>query len=250
MRELEGYAAVVTGGPKNIGRAIAMELAGAGAKVAITALSNMDGANAVVKEIENAGGEAFAIACDVTKEADVARLHDRVAEKFGGLDILVNNAAVRHETPFEEMTFAQWRQITGVILDGAFLTAHALLPLLKASGRGAIVNLGGMSAYTGAKNRVHVLAAKSGLGGFTRGLAHDLAPYAITANLVSPGLIATARGGSSAREPDHHRHHTTLVGRRGDPKEVAAMVRWLAGPSGRYVTGQTIHVNGGGYLPT
>ena len=84
MRELEGYAAVVTGGPKNIGRAIAMELAGAGAKVAITALSNMDGANAVVKEIENAGGEAFAIACDVTKEADVARLHDRVAEKFGG----------------------------------------------------------------------------------------------------------------------------------------------------------------------
>jgi 3-oxoacyl-[acyl-carrier protein] reductase len=107
-----------------------------------------------------------------------------------------------------------------------------------------------MSAYTGAKKRVHVLAAKSGLGGLTRGLAHDLAEDNITANLLSPGLIDTARGGHSAKEPDHHKHHTTLVGRRGKPDEVAGMALFLAGPNARYVTGQTIHCNGGAYLPT
>ena len=248
-KELEGYVALVTGGPRNIGRAVALAFADAGASVAITAVNDMAGADAVVKEVEAKGVRGLAVACDVTKEADVAALRDRIGEKFGRLDALVNNAAVRHETPFGEMTYAQWRHVIGVTLDGAFLTANALFPLLKASGRGAIVNMGGMSAYTGAKKRVHVLAAKSGLGGLTRGLAHDLAEYGITANLVSPGLIDTVRGGNSAKEPDHHKHHTTLLGRRGRPEEVADMVVWLAGPHGRYVTGQTIHVNGGAYLP-
>ena len=250
MRKLEGYVALVTGGPRNIGRAIALAFADAGAHVAVTALSDAAGARAVVEEIEQRGVKGLAVPCDVTKEDDVARLRDAVGTAFGRLDALVNNAAVRHETPFGDMTYAQWRQVIGVTLDGAFLTASAMLPLLKASGRGAIVNLGGMSAYTGAKKRVHVLAAKSGLGGLTRGLAHDLAEHAITANLVSPGLIDTQRGGHSAKEPDQHKHHATLFGRRGRPEEVAAMVTFLCGPDARYVTGQTIHVNGGAYLPT
>ena len=249
-REMEGYVALVTGGPRNIGRAMACAFAEAGAAVVVTAVSDIQGAEAVVQEIVAKGGAALAVACDVTREEQVARLHDEIASRFGRLDVLVNNAAVRHETPFGEMTYAQWRHVMGVTLDGAFLTATAMLPLLKASGRGAIVNIGGMSAYTGAKKRVHVLAAKSGLGGLTRGLAHDLAEFSITANLVSPGLIDTVRGGHSAKEPDHHKHHTTLLGRRGRPEEVADMVVWLAGPHGRYVTGQTIHVNGGAYLPT
>ena len=250
MRELEGYVALVTGGPRNIGRAIAMSFANAGASVVVTALSDIAGAQAVIDEIKAAGGQGLAVSCDVTREEDVARLHDEIAANFGRLDILVNNAAVRHETPFGEMSYAQWRHVMGVTLDGAFLTARAMYPLLKASGRGAIVNIGGMSAYTGAKKRVHVLAAKSGLGGLTRGLAHDLAEDNITANLLSPGLIDTARGGHSAKEPDHHKHHTTLVGRRGRPEEVAGMALFLAGPNARYVTGQTIHCNGGAYLPT
>jgi 3-oxoacyl-[acyl-carrier protein] reductase len=249
-KELEGYVALITGGPRNIGRSMALAFADAGASVAITAVSDMAGAESVVKEIEARGVAGLAVRCDVTREEDVAALATAVEKKFGRLDVLVNNAAVRHETPFGEMTYAQWRHVMGVTLDGAFLTATALLPLLKASGRGAIVNIGGMSAYTGAKKRVHVLAAKSGLGGLTRGLAHDLAEFGITANLVSPGLIDTVRGGHSAKEPDHHKHHATLVGRRGRPEEVADMVVWLAGPHSRYVTGQTIHVNGGGYLPT
>lgn len=163
MRKLEGYVALITGGPRNIGRAMALAFADAGAHVAVTALSDVAGARAVVEEIEQRGVKGLAVACDVTKEDDVARLRDEVGGAFGRLDALVNNAAVRHETSFGEMTYAQWRHVMGVTLDGAFLTATAMLPLLKASGRGAIVNIGGMSAYTGAKKRVHVLAAKSGL---------------------------------------------------------------------------------------
>ncbi|MFN3889656.1 MAG: SDR family NAD(P)-dependent oxidoreductase [Beijerinckiaceae bacterium] len=249
-KELQGYVALVTGGPRNIGRAMALAFAEQGASVVITAVNDMASAESAVKEIEDKGASGLAVQCDVTKEGDVAALRDRIEQKFGRLDVLVNNAAVRHEQPFGEMTYAQWRHVIGVTLDGAFLTASAMLPMLKASGRGAIVNIGGMSAYTGAKKRVHVLAAKSGLGGLTRGLAHDLAEFGVTANLVSPGLIDTVRGGHSAKEPDHHKHHATLLGRRGRPEEVADMVVWLSGPHARYVTGQTIHVNGGAYLPT
>lgn len=249
-RELEGYVALVTGGPRNIGRATALAFAQAGASVVVTAVSDMAGAEAVVREVESQGVGGLAVSCDVTREDDVLRLRDAIGSRFGRLDALVNNAAVRHETPVEEMTYAQWRHVLGVTLDGAFLTVSAVLPLLKSSGRGAIVNVGGMSAYTGAKKRVHVLAAKAGLGGLTRGLAHDLADAGVTANLVSPGLIDTVRGGHSAKEPDHHKHHTTLLGRRGRPEEVADMIVWLSGPHARYVTGQTIHVNGGAYLPT
>jgi 3-oxoacyl-[acyl-carrier protein] reductase len=248
-RELEGYTALVTGGVRNIGRAIALDLAAGGADIVVTAMSDLAGAQAVVAEAEKLGAQGLAILCDVTKPDDVARLHDAVAKRFGRLDTLVNNAAVRHEASFADMTYEQWRQIVGVTLDGAFLAAHALLPLLRASGKGSIVNIGGMSAYTGAKNRVHVLAAKSGLAGLTRGLAHDLAEHEITVNLVSPGLIDTVRGGHSEASPDHHRRNATLVGRRGRPEEVASMVRHLAGPMARYVTGQTIHINGGAWLP-
>ena len=247
MRELQDHVALVTGASKNIGRAIALAFADSGAKVVLTAVSNLEAVNNVAQEIKEAGGEAFAAPCDVTQQTNVEGLRDQIARQFGRLDVLVNNAAVRHEIPFEDMTFAEWRRILAVTLDGSFLTTHAMLPLLKLSGRASIVNIGGMSAYAGAKNRAHVLAAKSGLGGLTRGLAHDLAPLGITANLVSPGLIETKRD-EYAAEPDHHKYRHSLIGRRGQPQEVAAMVCWLAGPSARYVTGQTIHVNGGAFL--
>ena len=118
-----------------------------------------------------------------------------------------------------------------------------------ASRQGAIINIGGLTGYTGAKNRVHVVSAKAGLDGMTKALAHELAEHQITVNLVSPGLIDTERGRNTPASPDHHRRHETLLGRRGKPEEVAAMVRHLAGPHGRFITGQTIHVNGGVYLP-
>lgn len=249
-RELEGRVALVTGGGRNIGRAIALDLADAGAAVAIVARSDAVAAAAVVAEIEAKGGQALSVLGNVADEADVARLFHTVLERFGRLDVLVNNAAVRNEVPFEDMTLAQWREVLAVTLDGAFLCSRAALDALTASDAGAIVCIGGLTAYTGARHRAHVVAAKAGLDGLTKALAQELGPRGITVNLVSPGLIETIRGSpSSPGQPQHHGHSATLVGRRGRPEEVAAMVRYLVGPHGRYITGQTVHVNGGAFLP-
>jgi len=249
MQELKGRAALITGAARNIGRAIALDLAEAGADVVLVARADRAGLEETAALARAKGVRAEVVTGDITDEASVRDVIAAAKAAFGRIDILVNNAALRAETPVEEITLAEWRKVLAVNLDGPFLTIQAALPLLKASGAGAIINIGGLTAYTGAKNRPHVVASKAGLDGLTKALAQDLAPANITVNLVSPGLIDTQRGGSSPEEPEHHKKHTTLVGRRGRPEEVAAMVRHLAGPNGRYVTGQTIHVNGGVYLP-
>ena len=246
MAELDGRVALVTGAGRNIGRAIALDLAEAGAAVVVNARSNQAEADAVAKEIVDAGGKAFAHLADVPDADAVKRLVDAAISRFGRLDILVNNAAVRGEVPFAELDFAKWRAVHSVCLDGAFHCTKAAHAALKSGGNGAIINIGGVSAHIGAADRVHVLSAKLGLVGFTRGLAHDLAPDGITANCVVPGQIDTSRAGG--KQPSHHSTHAPLVGRRGRPDEIASAVRWLAGPQGRYVTGQAIHVNGGLYL--
>jgi 3-oxoacyl-[acyl-carrier protein] reductase len=212
----------------------------------VSARTDMAGLQETVRLIEEKGGRAAAMLADVTDENAVAALVAGTVEAFGKLDILVNNAAVRTEKPFADMTLADFRAVTSVALEGPFLCARFALPALSASDGAAIINIGGLTAYTGAKDRVHVVAAKAGLDGLTKALAHDLSPAGITVNLVSPGLIETVRTG---HQPAHHATRTTLVGRRGTPDDVAGMVRYLAGPRARYVTGQTMHVNGGVYLP-
>jgi 3-oxoacyl-[acyl-carrier protein] reductase len=246
MKELAGRVAIVTGAGKNIGRAIALALADAGAKVVVNGRSDRSSADAVVAEIASKGGEAVAILADVSNEAAVEGLMTAAAERLGGIDILVNNAAARPEKPFSALTYAEFRAVTSVILDGAFLTAKAALPHLERSGSGAIVNIGGMAAHTGAKGRPHVIAAKAGLVGLTRALAHDLAGAGVTVNCVAPGIVATVREGPP---PQHHMLAKTLAGRQGLPEEIAAAVRFLVGPGARYITGQTLHVNGGTFLP-
>jgi 3-oxoacyl-[acyl-carrier protein] reductase len=169
------------------------------------------------------------------------------AKRFGRIDYLINNAAVRAEQPLAEMSFADWRKVLDVILDGTFHCVKACLPHLKNSAAGAVINIGGMSGHTGSKNRIHVVTAKSGLVGMTRALAHDLADDKITVNLVVPGLVGTPRDRGAA-EPHHHGRHHTLFGDRGKPDDVAGMVRFLCGPEARFINGQTIHLNGGAYL--
>ncbi|HJZ43092.1 MAG TPA: 3-oxoacyl-ACP reductase FabG [Hyphomicrobiaceae bacterium] len=245
--ELAGRVAVVTGAGRNIGRAIALALADGGAAVALNGRADRAGVEAVVGEIESRGGKAFAVMADVTDEAAVARMMEATAERFGGIDILVNNAAVRPEQSLEAMSLADWRSVLAVILDGAFITVKAALPYLKRSEAGTVLNIGGVSGHTGTKDRAHVVTAKAGLVGLTRALAHDLADAGITANCVVPGLIDTKRD-PNAPLPHHHNVKTTLSGRFGLPQEIAAAVRFLAGPDARYITGQTLHVNGGVYL--
>lgn len=246
MAELNGKTAIVTGAGRNIGRAIALALADAGASVAVVVRSNRVEADAVVKEIADKGGTAIAALADIADAKAVQAMVNATLKQFGHIDILVNNAALRREKSINDMSYADWREVMDVTLDGAFHCVKACLPALKKNG-GAIINIGGMSAHIGSKDRVHVTAAKLGIVGFTRGLAHDLAADKITVNCVVPGAIDTARTQGAAK-PAHHLTHGTITGERGRPEDVAAMVRYLCGPSGRYVTGQALHVSGGAYL--
>jgi len=246
-KELAGKVAIVTGAGRNIGRAIAIDLAAGGAAVIVNAHANRTEADNVVGVIEQAGGRAAVCLGDVADPATAERLVATALENFGRLDIVVNNAAVRKEQPFETMTYEQWREITRLIMDAPFHTAKAALPALRQAGGGSIVNFGGTSSNTGARDRAHVIAAKGGVMGLTRALAHDLAADNITVNCVSPGMIETTRVHGPV--PGHHQAHQTLSGRRGTAEEVAGMVRYLCGPLARFITGQTIQVNGGAYMP-
>jgi 3-oxoacyl-[acyl-carrier protein] reductase len=248
-KPLAGQVAIVTGAGRNIGRAIALALAADGAKITINTRTNRADAEAVAREVAELGSAAAVVVGDVADPRTAEQLAAETMKHFGRIDILVNNAALRREAPVHSLDLAQWREVMATILDGSFLCVKAALPHMIASGGGgSIINIGGLSAHTGAKNRVHVVTAKSGLVGFTRALAHDLSGDGVTVNCVVPGLIDTARDPSAAL-PSHHQVNRTLVGRLGLPEEIAAAVRYLASPGARYVTGQTLHVNGGAYLP-
>jgi 3-oxoacyl-[acyl-carrier protein] reductase len=246
--ELAGKVALVTGGARNIGRAIALALARGGAAVIVNARSSRAEAEQTVAELRAAGGRATLQLADATDPAAVAAMVAAGVKEFGRLDFLVNNAAVREETPFADMALGEWRRVLASILDASFICAQACLPHLARAGGASIVNIGGLTAHRGAAGRAHVVTAKAGIVGLTRALAHELAPQAITVNCVVPGTIDTVRGlpGAPGRPPP--RQGLPPAGRRGTPEEVAAAVRFLCGPGARYITGETLHVNGGGFM--
>jgi 3-oxoacyl-[acyl-carrier protein] reductase len=247
--ELEGRVALVTGAVRRIGRAIALALAGDGAAVVINTRRSRAEADAVAAEIEAQGGRALIHLADITEEAAVQAMVDAALARFGGLDILINNAADRQQTPLTEISLAEWRRITGIIVDGAFLCARACLPHVVAGGGGTVINIGGVSAHTGAHDRAHVITAKAALVGLTKAIAVEFADRGVTANCVVPGKIGGARSRTSGETPAMAGGAAPIVGRDGTPEEVAAVVRQLCLPASRYITGQTIHVSGGMYLP-
>ena len=247
--ELAGKVALVTGAARNIGRAISRSLAAGGATVMVNVNTSLDLARETVGMIEKAGGKAAHHVADVTDKDAVVRLVEETVKRFGRLDIVVSNAAIRVETPFDRITLEEWHKVLATVLDGAFLTAQTALPHLRRAGGGSIVTIGGLTGHKGALHRAHVITAKAGLAGFTKAVALDLAEENITVNCVVPGAIETVRGlpGAPPRAPS--RSTPPPVGRRGEPGEIAAMVRFLAGPDARYISGQAIHINGAGYLP-
>lgn len=245
---LAGKVALVTGASRRIGREVALRLAAAGADVAVHARASRDEIEAVATEVRSLGRRAEALLGDVTSEADVTAMFATVADRFGRLDVLINNAAIRGQRPFLDMTLAEWRQVNAVILDGAFLCSREALRLMTAGDGGTIVNVGGVSGHLGAVDRAHVATGKAGLVGLTKALAVEFADRGITVNCVAPGKIGGKRSATAGESPPMP-GGTILVGREGNIEEAAYMITALCMPESRFMTGQTVHVSGGMYLP-
>jgi 3-oxoacyl-[acyl-carrier protein] reductase len=244
--ELAGQVALVTGAAKNLGRAIALELAAAGARIAINTRASKAEADAVAQEIRAAGGTAAVYLADVADATAVQTMCAAVQAELGTVNILVLNASVRREIPFTEMTFEEWREVMAISLDGSFHCVKAVLPGMISAGSGNIITLAGDSALNGAAGKVHSSSAKSGLAGMTRALARELGPKKIRVNCISPGHFDTTRPAYRAARPPAHGN--IPLGRLGDSNEIAATVRFLCSPGSGFITGQTIHVNGGQWM--
>ena len=243
---LHGLVALITGGSRRIGLAVARELALAGADIAINYSSDTAQADAAAAEIVALGRRAIAVQADVRDAAAVGSMIERIERELGGLDILVNNAARRPHSTLADISIEDWHAVVDLVLDGSFLCAKLADGLLARSGRGAIVNMGGLFALIGGAETPHVSAAKMGLIGVTRSLAQHFGPKGVTVNCVVPGSI-----GASDDPPERATRHQPIeripMRRIGTPEDIARAVRALVGPDFRYVTGQTIHVNGGLY---
>jgi NAD(P)-dependent dehydrogenase (short-subunit alcohol dehydrogenase family) len=244
-QELAGRVAVITGAGRSYGKAMALELAAGGCAVVINVRTNRAEAEGVVKEIESKGGRAMAAIADVIDAPAVNRMAEDTLKKFGRIDYLINNAALRGEASIEHMTFEEWRHIIGITLDGAFHCVKACLGAIKKSDAGSIINIGGLTGSMGAPDRAHVVTAKAGIAGFTRALAMELAPQRITVNTLVPAMLAKP---DKPNEIPAHPVYRPLLGRAAWPTDIAPLARLLVGPGGRYITGQLINVNGGTYF--
>ena len=245
-RELAGQVALVTGGAKNIGRAISLALAAAGAAVAINTLRSREDAEAVARDIRAAGGEADVFLADIADAGAVRAMGEAVMKRFGKIDILVLNASQRREVLFKDMTFEEWRNTMSITLDGSFHCIKACLPSMLERRCGNIITLAGDAVLLGGNRKAHNTTAKNGLVGLTRALAKELAGDGIRVNCVSPGSINTVRPAHrSVREDPKGK---IPLGRPGETEEIASVVRFLCGPGGGYITGQTLHVSGGAQI--
>jgi 3-oxoacyl-[acyl-carrier protein] reductase len=245
MGKLEGKVALITGSGRNIGRATALKLAAEGASVVVNARANRDEADEVVREAQRLGAKALAVIADVARRDQVEALAAATLAEFGRVDILINNAAIRPHKPFPELTVEDWEAVRGVVLDGALYLTRALIGSMVANRYGRILFFTGDGAFTGGSGRAHVSAAKMALVGMARALASEFAPHNIRVNVVSPGSIDTRRDNPEWYQGRVPNAAGIPLGRQGQVDEIAATCLFLVSDDGGFITGQTIHVNGG-----
>jgi 3-oxoacyl-[acyl-carrier protein] reductase len=241
MGKLEGKVALITGSGRNIGRATALRLAGEGANVIVNARSNEQEAQAVAREVQDLGVKSLAVMADLAKKDEVEAMAAKALSEFGRVDILINNAAVRPHKPFLEVTDADWEHVRGVVLDGPLYLTRALVE----NNYGRVLFFTGEGSFTGGKGRAHVSAAKMALVGFARALASEFAENNIRVNVVSPGNIDTRRDNPEWYQGRLPGAAGIPLGRLGKIDEIAATCLFLVSDDGGFITGQTIHVNGG-----
>ena len=238
--------AIVTGAGQGMGRAVAMRLSAEGARVVANDV-NEEAAARTAKRIQEAGGEAIAVAGDVTSSGDVANIVDAALDRYGRIDILVNNAGVLRPTKVIDIEEDEWDWVIAVNLKGTYLCSRAVLPAMRKVGWGRIVNFSSTAGKsTSTVGGAHYTAAKAGVLGFTRHLAREAAAYGVTVNAVCPGLIDTEMVRGTIPDEQARAYADSFpIQRMGEPSEVAELVAFLASDRAAYITGASLDINGG-----
>lgn len=253
---LEGKVALVTGSGKNLGRAVALELARQGAHIAVNARSNLLDIETVVSQIQSQGGKALGVLADVASRQAVEEMVAKIRNKFGPVDILINTPSIRPPQKFLEITDEDWERVLRVTLYGAFHTCQTVLPEMVERRWGRIINFSGVASYYGTPGMSHFHVAKTGIMGLTRSLALEFASLGITVNTVVPGVFDTERtstwdlgeGRSIPAPPREGSRRLSAIGREGNPLELASAVAYLVSDKASFINGQSVHINGGDYL--
>jgi len=245
--QLAGRNALVTGGSRGLGRAIVLALARAGSNVLTCYRQESEAVESLTRELKETGGEHHVVRADVSRPEEIERLAEECRTRFGSLHTVVNNAGVISHVPFAELALDEWHRVVDTNLTAAFLVVQKTLPLLS---RGAsVVNIGSRAAAVGIPLRSHYTAAKAGMAGLTRSLCKELGPRGIRVNMVAPGMIETEEAAAlSAADREKYTakyQQMFALGRFGRPDDVAGAVLFLASDLARYVTGETLHVDGG-----
>jgi 3-oxoacyl-[acyl-carrier protein] reductase len=246
---LEGRTALVTGASRGIGRAIALELGRRGASVVVNYVKGREQAEEVVRLLSKAGVGALALAADVSREAEVDNLRRALLQEFPrGVDILVNNAGIHQHLKSWELPLGDWERVLQVNLTGPFLCSRAFLPEMKERRWGRIVNISSIVGLTGTDHEIHYGSSKAAILGFTKSLAREVAPWGITVNAIAPGTVRTDMTAGMTKEEVQANLRQIPLGRLGNPEDIAHAAAFLASEEASWITGHTLHVNGGEFM--